>query len=142
MSIAICLSHRIAHQRHPPAEMGQYRGIARRGPLYAHLYSEDQDTGNPAAQRGSIVILRRAESRTGIQRIEPCPHPRAIQELAKSRRNHQENHLPRSAPHIRHPADNQRHRHLHRIEDAHPQKRRHNANLRRSRQPKETRRRQ
>lgn len=41
---------------------------------------------------------------------------------------------------LRHTTDNQRHRHLHRLKDAHPQKRRHNPDLRRSRKSKETRR--
>lgn len=57
-------------------------------------------------------------------------HTRAIQKLAESRRNHQENNLPWLTPHLRNPADNQRHRHLHSIEDAHPQKRRHYPDLR------------
>ena len=73
-----------------------------------------------------------------FKRIEPCPHPRTLQELAESSWNHQENHLPRSAPHLCHTTDNQRHRHLHRLKDARPQKHRHNSNLRRCRKSKET----
>ena len=91
---------------------------------------EDQDTSHSTTQRRSIILLWRAEPWTRIQRIEPRPYPRAIQKLAESRRNHQENNLPWLTPHLRNPADNQRHRHLHSIEDAHPQKRRHYPDLR------------
>lgn len=49
-SIVVCLSRWIAHKRHPPVEIGQYRSVTRWWSLYAHMHSEDQCISHTPAQ--------------------------------------------------------------------------------------------
>lgn len=76
--------------------------------------------------------MRKARHRTRIQEHIPFCHQLPAKEMAPGSRNHKEHHIPLLPPHLRNPAPKQRHRHLHCQQDAHPQKRKHNADIRRS----------
>lgn len=91
----------------------------------------DTETTLPIFCR-SPGALRKTRQRTRLQRPRPADDPPAAQGLARGCRHRQAHHFPLLPAHQRHSPAGQRHRHLHRIQDAHPPQRGHHPDLYRS----------
>ena len=77
------------------------------------------------------ATMRHAIRRTNIQRSHKTNGQQPPETMDQISRHRQIHHFPLLPPHLRHPAHSRWHRHLHRKQNAHPQKRQYNPNLRR-----------